>query len=198
MVVVGLDVGQRGLGFASVELSGGTGAAVVSYTKSFYAENTFVSRFDVAAKVLAFAHSPKADLVVIEEYAKMQHSHVAFGMGEFGGIIRTLFYEARFPLVLCPVPSMRGFYEVPRNAKGQPKINSKKWVREKLRDIFPAHRLSTTEAKGQDDEIDALGYAYIGCCYAGYAGHTLTKKQRLVLERLKRYEIGAYSGASDD
>lgn len=178
MRIVGLDVGQRSLGLAVLEDDS-------VYSIAYYAENTFLSRLNTALEVFKSLGPEKVDLYVIEEYAKMSFSHVAFGMGENGGICRTIISRQPESMLLCPVPSMRGFFSLKTGSSGKTQL------RIILKDIFPTHTLTSTEKKRQDDEVDALGYALIGKAFMQPDKFDLTDKQKEVLKKLREnYYIG--------
>lgn len=173
-IVVGVDIGQTKVGVAI--LSDG----VRSF--SWQGTNDFVSRYDMAKAVVIVAGRP--DLVVIEDYAMMPKSYVAFGMGEFGGIVRTMFYELGTPFILCPPNLMRSFCGVsPRTKSVVGKKMIGEWAKEYCGFVSIAPRKVDRE-----NERDAFAHAVIGQCYLNFKciRDKLSEKEQSIILKLQR------------
>ena len=185
--VVGLDVGQQNVGAAEI-CQGHLRAS------AFSGSNDFLSRIEVSESVKGhyLGGHKLPDLVVIEEYTKQKFSHVAFGMGENGGVYRSLVWNLDVPILLCPVPLMRSFYGAKRKTKASAGVPVKKAIEVALHNWLCVS--SNNEIKrDRENEIEALAYAFIGACYLYWKAvpEVFGEKQLYVLESLdKKYYLG--------
>jgi len=192
--VVGLDVGQVKLG-AAVICDGDCEA------EAFSTYNGFKGRylcFDYCMKWIKSKLYRIPDLVVIEDYLNRSQSFVAFGMGEFGGVIRTVLYEEGWPMLFCPPTYLRSFCGIgPRVKSLAGKHLTIEWVLNNFGITFgPGSSVGKKDAfTNQTNATDAFVYAVIGaCCLLKIRSYYLEQK---IFDIIKKKEKGILESLLD-
>ena len=151
--VAGLDVGQINMGVSVIGIDG-------IIAEAYRGGNHFLTRYAIVSSVCSYIQPYMPALVVIEDYTMMKHSFTAFGMGEFGGMFRSVCWEAGYDILLCPVSLFRSFYGLMGVKGKEGKVLAAKWAESKLGFIS-----DESDKLDIGNEVDAVLYAYIGMCF---------------------------------
>lgn len=155
----GFDIGQRRTGFASFHMNN-------LFVAAYESENTFPSRYDYAKRSVYtcehHANKRGSFFAVVEGYTNMPKSFTAFGIGENGGIYRTLLKMRGFDILNCPVSSMRYFFGMLPGKKY--KRSGKEVIADELERLIE-WRSEASIKKVREDETDAVAYAFIGLAF---------------------------------